>query len=71
MASSSVFFASGGEGYELQMGRWSRRLAPSLEVREKCQKLAPFRVRLTTPLLLLRQPYDPVPMKDTRHAHLY
>lgn len=28
MASSSLFFASGGEGYELQMGRWSRRLAP-------------------------------------------
>ena len=28
MASSSVFFASDGGGYELQMGRWSRRLAP-------------------------------------------
>ena len=28
MAGSSVFFASDGGGYELQMGRWSRRLAP-------------------------------------------
>lgn len=28
MATSSTFLASDGEGYELQMGRWSRRLAP-------------------------------------------
>ena len=28
MAVSSVFSASDGDGYELQMGRWSRRLAP-------------------------------------------
>ncbi len=28
MASSSLFLASDGGGYELQMGRWSRRLAP-------------------------------------------
>ena len=28
MANSSIFFASDGGGYELQMGRWSRRLAP-------------------------------------------
>jgi SAM-dependent methyltransferase len=28
MAVSSTFQASDGEGYELQMGRWSRRLAP-------------------------------------------
>lgn len=28
MVSSSVFYASDGGGYELQMGRWSRRLAP-------------------------------------------
>ena len=27
MASSSTFVASSGDGYELQMGRWSRRLA--------------------------------------------
>lgn len=27
MASSSTFVASTGDGYELQMGRWSRRLA--------------------------------------------
>jgi ubiquinone/menaquinone biosynthesis C-methylase UbiE len=27
---SSTFAASDGEGYELQMGRWSRRLAPRL-----------------------------------------
>jgi ubiquinone/menaquinone biosynthesis C-methylase UbiE len=28
MAVSSIFSASDGDGYELQMGRWSRRLAP-------------------------------------------
>ena len=28
MATSSIFLASDGGGYELQMGRWSRRLAP-------------------------------------------
>ena len=28
MATSSIFLASDGDGYELQMGRWSRRLAP-------------------------------------------
>ena len=28
MAISSTFLASDGSGYELQMGRWSRRLAP-------------------------------------------
>jgi len=28
MATSSTFLASDGGGYELQMGRWSRRLAP-------------------------------------------
>jgi len=28
MAISSTFTASDGDGYELQMGRWSRRLAP-------------------------------------------
>lgn len=28
MAISSIFSASDGDGYELQMGRWSRRLAP-------------------------------------------
>jgi len=28
MAVSSQFLASNGDGYELQMGRWSRRLAP-------------------------------------------
>lgn len=28
MANSSTFLASDGDGYELQMGRWSRRLAP-------------------------------------------
>jgi SAM-dependent methyltransferase len=28
MATSSLFLASDGGGYELQMGRWSRRLAP-------------------------------------------
>ena len=27
MTSSSTFVASSGDGYELQMGRWSRRLA--------------------------------------------
>ncbi|MEJ7931226.1 class I SAM-dependent methyltransferase [Ramlibacter sp. AN1015] len=27
MAASSTFFATNGEGYELNMGRWSRRLA--------------------------------------------
>jgi len=30
MATSSTFLASDGGGYELQMGRWSRRLAPKL-----------------------------------------
>ena len=30
MAVSSIFSASDGDGYELQMGRWSRRLAPKL-----------------------------------------
>ena len=28
MVTSSIFLASDGNGYELQMGRWSRRLAP-------------------------------------------
>jgi ubiquinone/menaquinone biosynthesis C-methylase UbiE len=28
MASSTTFYASDGNGYEAQMGRWSRRLAP-------------------------------------------
>lgn len=28
MTVSSTFFAADGDGYELQMGRWSRRLAP-------------------------------------------
>src|SRR5688572_13434810 len=28
MAISSTFVAADGSGYELQMGRWSRRLAP-------------------------------------------
>ena len=28
MATSSTFVSSDGHGYELQMGRWSRRLAP-------------------------------------------
>ena len=28
MALSSTFSAADGDGYELQMGRWSRRLAP-------------------------------------------
>ena len=28
MTSASTFVASDGDGYELQMGRWSRRLAP-------------------------------------------
>src|ERR1700741_2044136 len=28
MAVSSTFVSSDGDGYELQMGRWSRRLAP-------------------------------------------
>jgi len=28
MAASSTFLAADGDGYELQMGRWSRRLAP-------------------------------------------
>jgi len=28
MSSSSAFAAADGDGYELQMGRWSRRLAP-------------------------------------------
>ena len=28
MATQSIFLASDGDGYELQMGRWSRRLAP-------------------------------------------
>lgn len=30
MAVSSTFVSADGEGYELQMGRWSRRLAPLL-----------------------------------------
>src|SRR5262245_25390352 len=30
MAVSSTFVSSDGDGYELQMGRWSRRLAPML-----------------------------------------
>jgi SAM-dependent methyltransferase len=30
MSSSSTFLATDGAGYELQMGRWSRRLAPLL-----------------------------------------
>lgn len=30
MSNSSTFLASDGEGYEAQMGRWSRRLAPLL-----------------------------------------
>lgn len=30
MATSSTFLSSSGSGYELQMGRWSRRLAPLL-----------------------------------------
>ena len=30
MAESSTFVAASGDGYELQMGRWSRRLAPLL-----------------------------------------
>ena len=30
MTSSSIFLAGSGDGYELQMGRWSRRLAPKL-----------------------------------------
>lgn len=30
MAESSTFLSSSGSGYELQMGRWSRRLAPLL-----------------------------------------
>src|SRR5438128_1869152 len=30
MTVASTFFATNGEGYELQMGRWSRRLAPML-----------------------------------------
>lgn len=30
MPTSSTFVSSSGEGYELQMGRWSRRLAPLL-----------------------------------------
>jgi SAM-dependent methyltransferase len=30
MSTTSTFDASDGEGYELQMGRWSRRLAPLL-----------------------------------------
>lgn len=29
MSASSTFVSSDGEGYEIQMGRWSRRLAPS------------------------------------------
>jgi 2-polyprenyl-3-methyl-5-hydroxy-6-metoxy-1,4-benzoquinol methylase len=28
MAVSSTFVSGDGDGYELQMGRWSRRLAP-------------------------------------------
>lgn len=28
MASSTTFYASDGDGYEVQMGRWSQRLAP-------------------------------------------
>ena len=28
MAVSSTFVSADGDGYELQMGRWSRRLAP-------------------------------------------
>lgn len=28
MTGSSTFVSAGGDGYELQMGRWSRRLAP-------------------------------------------
>jgi cyclopropane fatty-acyl-phospholipid synthase-like methyltransferase len=28
MAVSSTFVAAAGNGYEVQMGRWSRRLAP-------------------------------------------
>ncbi|MGE3267396.1 MAG: class I SAM-dependent methyltransferase [Chloroflexota bacterium] len=28
MTASSTFISAGGDGYELQMGRWSRRLAP-------------------------------------------
>ena len=31
-AAASTFAASDGDGYELQMGRWSRRLAPQLVV---------------------------------------
>lgn len=30
MNPSSTFFANDGDGYEMQMGRWSRRLAPLL-----------------------------------------
>ena len=30
MTVASTFVATSGEGYELQMGRWSRRLAPLL-----------------------------------------
>jgi SAM-dependent methyltransferase len=30
MATSSIFAAADGDGYEIQMGRWSRRLAPML-----------------------------------------
>ena len=30
MIATSTFMASDGDGYELQMGRWSRRLAPKL-----------------------------------------
>jgi SAM-dependent methyltransferase len=30
MAASTTFYATDGEGYEHQMGRWSRRLAPLL-----------------------------------------
>lgn len=28
MSAASTFASESGEGYELQMGRWSRRLAP-------------------------------------------
>ena len=29
MSASSTFVAADGDGYELNMGRWSRRLAPA------------------------------------------
>ena len=52
--SSSTFNASDGDGYELQMGRWSRQLAPLFiefaDVRAGAKVLAGVGAAVTGPL---------------------